>query len=79
MYWLFALRSGFKTLKYSKLLGTVTLDCRSLNKAWHWYGYDFGNGQFYKEPGTIYKNNIDQGLSKAITLSIKVGIKINNF
>ena len=35
-------------------------DRRSL-KAWHWYGYDFGDGQFYKEPGTVYKNNIDQG------------------
>ena len=34
---------------------------RSPNKAWHWYGYDFGNGQFYKEPGTIYKSNIDRG------------------
>ena len=30
-------------------------------KAWHWYGFDFGDGQFYKEPGTIYRNNIDQG------------------
>ena len=29
------------------------------NQAWHWYGYDFGNGEFYKEPGQVYKSNVD--------------------
>lgn len=29
------------------------------NHAWHWYGFDFGNGQFAKEPGQAYRDNVD--------------------
>lgn len=29
------------------------------NQAWHWYGYDFGDGQYYKEPKSVYQRNID--------------------
>ena len=31
------------------------------NQAWHWYGYDFGDGQYYKDPSRVYQRNIDQG------------------
>lgn len=30
------------------------------NQAWHWYGYDFGDGQYYKDPSRVYQRNIDQ-------------------
>ena len=29
------------------------------NQAWHWYGYDFGDGQYYKDPKSVYQRNID--------------------
>lgn len=32
------------------------------NQAWHWYGYDFGDGQYYKDPSRVYQRNIDQGI-----------------
>lgn len=30
------------------------------NQAWHWYGYDFGDGQYYKDPSRVYQRNIDE-------------------
>ena len=42
-----------KTNIFSKKLGK---NC--ILQAWHWYSYDFGNGEFWKEPGDIYKANI---------------------
>ena len=30
------------------------------NHAWHWYGFDFGDGQFAKAPGQAYRDNVDR-------------------
>lgn len=29
------------------------------NQAWHWFGYDFGNGNWFKDPGTFIKASLD--------------------
>jgi len=30
------------------------------NHAWHWYGFDFGDGNFSKAPGQAYRDNVDR-------------------
>ena len=59
------LRTGFK--KYDRYFPTDLYKLKTSNKlflsggnhAWHWYGYDFGNGQFNKAPGQAFRDNVD--------------------